>query len=949
MAPKINKLLWGSLGGITLVLCLLVITIGVLSYKEGKLQASQYEALDPYKTAYKPTTVQSVLQANSSVSGQFQSIDEALPARYCQMNSFIMVIGSVSSMDTNGASFKMRFQFTPCGDFIGAQIGVTSNFLLSSAVVLGIDTAQQIKFAAGQPMQTQEVPLNFGSGDVNNYPFEKYRSNDIHLAGIFFNATSNATEPLPIFLALNGALLTYDIDFPVGVLDDSDVPNTGTVVTFSLVVGRSSTTQIFSVGIMVIQWILSLLSFTLVVTLWLRGRKVEPPTLGFTISLLFALPAVRNVQPGAPPIGCTPPPIAARTTLGQPEVELTGRTIAALKNNRIATMAEVIRLLDSAGTRVLDSVSAEYEDSFSLEAFGDLVRSHADMEPRTAAIIARVQTWDPKQPEKAYYSYYNAFHLNKILFQTQVYLGKKLIHRLHVLNPLTNTDIIGSVQYFMVKYDDEEADIVPAEPEHRVLVDAPEKAPTFLSPTMTVDTSGSRRASTMSSRKRSVNFTPRKLSGATSLTTPSATSASNLKPSPAVCDAETGPAAWTRGSAAVVDITSHEDSDLLVSGGAVTPTSFGASLSLFVRRLSASPRSTIPDKQFRVSSTLESPSITTSTPKSLDLSSPKSLDVPSTPASVGLPAHDIRQRASSFDAPRPAPIDIRPTRLLIPSPTSPPTPATQARRHTSFTAADVRHLSKPPTSPLRLASPSSPAAKAPAPAGIITRFAVPLRPEDAALLPVPPTSRGRRRSLSYANAMAAVGTPGATFEDWAEMVRVEKRMSPTSDTSGASTGGAGGDGAAEGEVGDYDVVQPFLGAKLASPVEEGGEDGTEERGESGAGIEGELKTVDAVLFATDDDFLELSRIRSVFRQHALQPEDVALFEMKPFLGDDVNDLPEIVVQDLSVGREVARRRRCGFCYPSVDSMMRMSPGMRLFHRIKCYLAALVLVLAMFLL
>lgn len=61
-----------------------------------------------------------------------------------------------------------------------------------------------------------------------------------------------------------------------------------------------------------------------------------------------------------------------------------------------------------------------------------------------------MQTWDHKQPDRAFYSYYHAHHLNKILFQTQIYLTKKLIHRLHVLNPLTNTDIIGNVLYFMV-------------------------------------------------------------------------------------------------------------------------------------------------------------------------------------------------------------------------------------------------------------------------------------------------------------------------------------------------------------------------------------------------------------------------------------------------------------------------------------------------------------------
>lgn len=126
----------------------------------------------------------------------------------------------------------------------------------------------------------------------------------------------------------------------------------------------------------------------------------------------------------------------------------------------------IIRLLDASGT-VIDSVTASYEDSFCLEELGDLVAAHSKLqvvaknkegleepvEPfrQRCFIIARVQTWDHKQPGRAFYSYYNAFHLNKILFQTQVYLRKKLIHRIHVLNPLTNTDIIGHVQYFIVR------------------------------------------------------------------------------------------------------------------------------------------------------------------------------------------------------------------------------------------------------------------------------------------------------------------------------------------------------------------------------------------------------------------------------------------------------------------------------------------------------------------
>ncbi|KAI8894279.1 hypothetical protein BC833DRAFT_605471 [Globomyces pollinis-pini] len=116
-------------------------------------------------------------------------------------------------------------------------------------------------------------------------------------------------------------------------------------------------------------------------------------------------------------------------------------------------MQLIIRLLDSHASDMIDSVASDYEDSFSLDSFGDSCLAHFDSEPKhmKGFIIARVQTLDPKQPDKAFYSYYNAYYLNKILFQTQLYLKKKFIHRLHVLNPLTNTDIIGDVLYYIVK------------------------------------------------------------------------------------------------------------------------------------------------------------------------------------------------------------------------------------------------------------------------------------------------------------------------------------------------------------------------------------------------------------------------------------------------------------------------------------------------------------------
>lgn len=44
---------------------------------------------------------------------------------------------------------------------------------------------------------------------------------------------------------------------------------------------------------------------------------------------------------------------------------------------------DIIRLLDCTGIMILDSVSTQYEDSFSLESFGDLVDMARESKPDT--------------------------------------------------------------------------------------------------------------------------------------------------------------------------------------------------------------------------------------------------------------------------------------------------------------------------------------------------------------------------------------------------------------------------------------------------------------------------------------------------------------------------------------------------------------------------------------
>ena len=109
---------------------------------------------------------------------------------------------------------------------------------------------------------------------------------------------NNATVKLPIAFEyatfIQGWALSADIT-------SGDLSTNLESVTYF---GRSQTTRFFSVFINILMWLLSIFLMIMTVGIWLRGGKVEPPALTFNAALLFAMPAIRQVQPSIPPIGC---------------------------------------------------------------------------------------------------------------------------------------------------------------------------------------------------------------------------------------------------------------------------------------------------------------------------------------------------------------------------------------------------------------------------------------------------------------------------------------------------------------------------------------------------------------------------------------------------------------------------------------------------------------------
>ena len=108
-------------------------------------------------------------------------------------------------------------------------------------------------------------------------------------------------------------------------------------------------------------------------------------------------------------------------------------------------------LFCECNTQLLYQVDLDSTETLSQETFIDLINFHKSS--KKSFILAVVRSRDPEQLSLFYPFFFDAFHLNKLMFRKKnnILIGRHDKSRpLIVTNPLTNTQIIGEVEYFLV-------------------------------------------------------------------------------------------------------------------------------------------------------------------------------------------------------------------------------------------------------------------------------------------------------------------------------------------------------------------------------------------------------------------------------------------------------------------------------------------------------------------
>lgn len=264
----------------------------------------------------------------------------------------IEVFVKLLAVDPTKGDVSARLEFAPHGSYDREETGV-----LTRPLKLNVNSAtgkQEHEFPKDKRMNPVDVTISLYDGLVTDYPFDRHNA----FLELYFTeaaakgsgpdkaqtapastgtaatsppanpaeGTTAAASPTPAAAASEGGQETAaskkedaekgddDEDVSIAVDFFGSIPgmkiaatktkeSTDDYVGIDMTISRSSTVIFFSLFISALMWGAAIAVLLLVLSIVLRGRKIEVGMFSFLSALLFAMVAVRNSQPGVPPIG----------------------------------------------------------------------------------------------------------------------------------------------------------------------------------------------------------------------------------------------------------------------------------------------------------------------------------------------------------------------------------------------------------------------------------------------------------------------------------------------------------------------------------------------------------------------------------------------------------------------------------------------------------------------
>jgi hypothetical protein len=207
----------------------------------------------------------------------------------------LQVYVEVLAFDPIRDALDVRIDFATSVSTAGSQFAGVANRDMLLRIADG-EVEQQVKLVRGQAMSPVSMTIDVGRGSILDYPFDRY-SAQLAIAA-YDIADLPFLHPLSLHVIVWSRLAAWN--FTIGQQDQPIIPG-GVDLMFR--VQRLDLHRFFAVTLYAAMTLMGCIGLAVSSLFFLRIRRIDTTMAAVLSAMIFSLPALRNIMPGAPPLG----------------------------------------------------------------------------------------------------------------------------------------------------------------------------------------------------------------------------------------------------------------------------------------------------------------------------------------------------------------------------------------------------------------------------------------------------------------------------------------------------------------------------------------------------------------------------------------------------------------------------------------------------------------------
>jgi hypothetical protein len=199
------------------------------------------------------------------------------------------------SIDALNETMQMRVSVAPSGTLYGEPLAATERPL--RLVITHDGAVEEIKVEPNHRPPTLSFDIDLTGGDVADYPLDSYHAQLRIQLFEYTNTAVDEAKPLAAKITVWEGVHGYHVRWAEHAGSDPGEVKLG------IEIRRGGAFILFALAVYGAMTVLGCAALAIGLVTFIDARRVDPPLIGATAAIAFALPVLRNALPGAPPLG----------------------------------------------------------------------------------------------------------------------------------------------------------------------------------------------------------------------------------------------------------------------------------------------------------------------------------------------------------------------------------------------------------------------------------------------------------------------------------------------------------------------------------------------------------------------------------------------------------------------------------------------------------------------